>query len=67
MKGVGRKVKGVRSFASSTAALHANFGLESSYCPTLGELVAQAKAKEAREMEQSYGDSMRLFLASLQT
>ena len=40
VRGVNRKVKGIKGSTSSTATSHAKFGLESSLSPTLSELRA---------------------------
>ena len=59
VKGVGRKVKGVKSSTSSTAASHANFALGSSSCPIPTELaVARAETQQYRQRLDVMEDSM---------
>ena len=67
MKGVGLKVKDVGGSTSSTTTSRANFGSGSSTCPTPGELATQVEARVACEMVQAYKESMRRFIANLQS
>ena len=71
VKGVGQKVKGIRSSTSSTAASHANFALGSSSGPTPAELaVAQAETQQYRQrldVMEDFTHSMSQFIAELQS
>ena len=68
VRGVGQKVKGIRSSTSSTTTSNDNFGPVCSSSTTPAKLFAtRAEIRETREMIQSYGNSMWHFIASLQT